>query len=136
MDNSFADNTYGGLYATAGDLARLGQMLLNRGEYGDHRFLSRKAFEALVPKPLWSGDVDRKKSWGIGCSPLGGDGLSDSTFGHEAASGAVLRIDPVNHLVVIVARDQTGPDYAQYKRFVTRFLRAVASPLEEHRSRE
>jgi CubicO group peptidase (beta-lactamase class C family) len=129
MRNSFADNTYGGLYSTAPDLARLGQMLLNGGGYGPLRFLSAKAFAGFLPKPV--GIKDLKRSWGIGCSPLGGNGLSDSTFGHEAASGALFRIDPVRELVVVVGRDRAGTDDRQYKRFVGEFLRAVTSPLEK-----
>lgn len=136
MDHSFADNTYGGLYSTAGDLARFGQMLLAQGRYGRYQILSSEAFHRMLPAQLRFGEFDLHKSWGMGCAPLGGNGLSDSTFGHEAASGAVLRIDPVNDLVVIVGRNAVGPDEKQYKRFVGRFLRAVAEPLERSGSRE
>ncbi len=136
MDRSFADNTYGGLYAPAADLARFGQMLLGRGAYGKYQILSGEAFRALIPQPLHFGGSDLHKSWGIGCAPLGGNGLSDSTFGHEAASGAVFRVDPVNQLVVIVGRNAVGPDESQYKRSVARFLHAVAAPLNRSGSRD
>jgi len=136
MDHSFADNTYGGLYAPAGDLARFGQMLLAQGRYGQYQILSSEAFHALLPQPLRSGEFELQKTWGIGCAPLGGNGLSDSTFGHEAASGAVFRIDPVNNLVVIVGRNAVGPDEKQYKHFVGRFLHAVMAPLNRMGSRE
>jgi CubicO group peptidase (beta-lactamase class C family) len=136
MKHSFADNTYGGLYAPAEDLARFGQMLLGRGRYGRYQILSRESFHALLPQPLRFSEIDLHKSWGIGCAPLGGNGLSDSTFGHEAASGAVFRIDPINELAVIVGRNAVGPDEKQYKRFVGRFLHAVTAPLNRMGSRE
>jgi CubicO group peptidase (beta-lactamase class C family) len=136
MDHSYADNTYGGLYAPATDLARFGQMLLGMGRYGHYQILSSKAFHALLPQPLRFGEFDLHKTWGIGCAPLGGNGLSDSTFGHEAASGAVFRVDPVNELVVIVGRNAVGPDERQYKRFVGRFLHAVATPFNRSGSRD
>jgi CubicO group peptidase (beta-lactamase class C family) len=136
MRNSFADNTYGGLYATAADLARFGQMLLGHGRYGEHQYLSERAWSALLPKPLQYGQKDLRRSWGIGSAPLGGNGLSDSTFGHEAASGALFRIDPVHKLVVVLGRDSIGPDYKQYERFVSRFLHAVGAPWEKKGVRE
>ena len=136
MRNSFADNTYGGLYAPAVDLARFGLMLLSHGRYGDREYLSERAWRALLPNPLRFGPNDLHKSWGIGSAPLGGDGLSDSTFGHEAASGALFRIDPVHHLVVVLGRDSIGPDYKQYEHFVSRFLQAVSAPWEKKGVRE
>jgi CubicO group peptidase (beta-lactamase class C family) len=136
MNHSFVDNTYGGLYAPAEDLARFGQMLLARGRYGRYQLLSEKAYKALLPQPLRFGETDLHRSWGIGCAPLGGNGLSDSTFGHEAASGAVFRVDPVNDLVVIVGRNAVGPDETQYKHFVERFLRAAAAPPKRSGLRE
>jgi CubicO group peptidase (beta-lactamase class C family) len=136
MDHAYADNTYGGLYATAADLGRFGQMLLDRGRASQYQILSETAFAKLLPAPLCFGRNDLNKSWGIGCAPLGGHGLSDATFGHEAASGAILRIDPDRHLVVVVGRDNVGPDYRQYERFLDRFLNAVGFPWEHPGNRE
>jgi CubicO group peptidase (beta-lactamase class C family) len=136
MGSSYADNTYGGLYATAGDLSRLGEMLLERGRLGDVRFLSGEAWAAMLPRPLLFGEKQLQRSWGIGCSPQGGKGLSDSTFGHAAASGALLRIDPAHQLVVVLGRDGIGPDRRQYDRFVEDFLHAVTAPWEGDRGHE
>jgi CubicO group peptidase (beta-lactamase class C family) len=138
MDHSTVDNTYGGLYATALDVARLGQMLLNRGRYGKVQFLSDETYQDMLPQPLpirGSGE-QHERSWGIGTSPLAGHGLSDSTYGHEAASGAILRIDPEREMVIVVGRNKTGPDYPQYQRFVDRFLRAASALSEPESPRE
>jgi CubicO group peptidase (beta-lactamase class C family) len=135
MRSSFSDNTYGGLYAPAADLAKFGLMLLHHGSDGGHQYLSEHAWDSLLPKPLRFGPRTLNKSWGMGSAPLGGMGLSDSTFGHEAASGAILRIDPVHKLVVVLGRDTVGPDYKQYERFASRFLQAVGAPWKKN-SRE
>ncbi len=136
MESAFSDNTYGGLYAPALDLAKLGLMLLDHGRYGSRQYLSGPAWDALLPRPLRFGGHDLRRSWGIGTAPLAGDGLGEGTFGHEAASGAIFRIDPVHNLVVVLGRDSVGPDERQYKRFVSRFLRAVVSPFERGGSGE
>jgi CubicO group peptidase (beta-lactamase class C family) len=134
MSHAYADNTYGGLYASADELARLGQCLLEHGKAGSGRLLSERCWSAMLPRPLQFDGVRLQRSWGIGCSPMGGKGLSDSTFGHAAASGALLRIDPVHDLVVVLGRDGIGPDRKLYDRFVEKFLRAISAPWE--RSRE
>lgn len=129
MSHSYAENTYGGLYATASDLGRFGQMLLNNGRLGDVEILSKDAFSAMLPRPLSLASGQRARSWGIGCSLLGGNGLSEKTFGHEAASGAVLRIDPANELVIVVGRDAVGPDEREYQQFVAKLLQSVTARL-------
>ena len=48
--------------------------------------------------------------------------LSRMTFCHGAASGAVLRVDPVNEIVVAVVRTEQGPNY---KPNLCKFLKAV-----------
>ncbi len=104
MSTAYSDNTYGGLYCSSYDLARLGQMLLHKGAYGTRTLLTEHAFDAMLPRTLPVGD----RPWGIGTSSYGGHGLSDAAFGHAAASGTVLRIDPKNDLVIISARNAPG----------------------------
>jgi CubicO group peptidase (beta-lactamase class C family) len=128
MKSSFCDNTYGGLYCTAFDLAIFGQMLLNHGRYGKLEYLSGESWEEFLPRPLRYHGADLNKSWGIGSAPLGGNGLSPSTFGHEAASGALFRIDPAKKLVLVVGCNSVGRNYPLYERCVSRFLRGVTAP--------
>jgi CubicO group peptidase (beta-lactamase class C family) len=126
MKHSTIDNTYGSLYSTCADLARLGQMLLHRGRYGAYRFFSEDVFQKMLPFSLERINPKIQKSWGVGVAPLGGHGLSERTFGHEAASGAIFRIDPAQELILVVARDRTGSNYDQY---ATRFIEACTAPL-------
>lgn len=136
MNRSTVDNSYGGLYAPALDLARFGQMLLNRGCYGTSRFLSEHAWQAMLPAPLRTADSLPGRGWGIGVAPMVRDGLSDATFGHSAASGAIFLVDPVRELVIVVGRDEIGPDEKQYRRFASRFVRALTSALDRRTRRE
>jgi CubicO group peptidase (beta-lactamase class C family) len=136
MTSSFADNTYGGLYAPAIDLAKLGDMLLNRGRYGNYELLSEKAWRALLPAPLPLTAGGSEQRWGIGTSPFVRDGLSGEAFGHSAASGAIFRVDPTRELVIVVGLDQTGPDENQYRRFASRFVRTLTSALDRSADHE
>jgi len=136
MTRSRVDNSYGGLYAPALDLARFGQMLLGHGRYGSFRFLSEEAWRAMLPAPLRDVHAGTQKSWGIGVAPLGGNGLSEATFGHIAASGALFRVDPAHELVIVVGRDATGADKQQERRFVSRFISAAVQSLERGGSGE
>jgi len=122
------ENTYGGCYATAEEMARIGQMLLNRGAYGERQFFSADTFAKMLPVKLDKLVPGLNKEWGIGTSWLASDGLSAKTFGHEAASGAILRIDPLNELVIVVARNRTGDNYEIYEKYVSRLIEACAAP--------
>lgn len=111
MKSAFSDNTYGGLYCSALDLAHLGQMLLNRGTYNGYSLFSSQSFEKMLPRKLPIGD----RRWGIGTSPVEGNGLSASAFGHGAASGAVFCIDPGNDLIIISARNKVGKYHDEFE---------------------
>lgn len=112
MKSAYADNTYGGLYCEAIDLATFGQMLLKGGEYNGVRILSNEAVAAMQPRKLPVGD----RLWGIGTSSYNEYGLSPSTFGHGAASGTTFRIDPANELIIISARNRTGSQHHEYEK--------------------
>jgi CubicO group peptidase (beta-lactamase class C family) len=131
MEHATVDNTYGGLYAPAPELARLGQMLLNRGAYGDTRFLSDSAFAAFLPRPVALAGSGQQKQLGVGVGYMGEHGLGSGTFGHSAASGALFRVDPEHRLVIVLGRNSEGDDRGMYRRFADRFLRAVTAPWEK-----
>ena len=110
------------------DIARFGQMLLNRGAYGKWRFFSEGTFQKMLPvslKPLLGPETELE--WGIGATWYRGEGLSDRTFGHGAASAATLRIDPDSELVVVMTRNAAG---ANFEKYHPRFIRAIADGLK------
>lgn len=112
MNTAYSDNTYGGLYCTATDLARLGQALLNKGTYNGIRLFSQKSFGKMLPSKLPVSD----RLWGIGTSPRKGVGLSEAAYGHGAASGTIFCVDPINDLIIISARDNEGKSYREFEK--------------------
>ena len=136
MNASYADNTYGGLYGPALDLAKFGEMLRNRGRYGDQEILSEPAWKALLPAPLPLKEGTSDQRWGIGTSPYARDGLSNEAFGHAAASGAIFRVDPRRELVIVIGRDATGPDENIHRRFTSRFVRLLTAALDRDAGHE
>ncbi|MBI2427412.1 MAG: beta-lactamase family protein [Ignavibacteriales bacterium] len=125
MYSAYSDNTYGGLYCTAMDLARFGQMLLNRGEYNGFKFFSAQTFEKMLPEKLANND----RRWGIGTSPMNKYGLSESAFGHGAASGTVFCIDPKNELIIVSARNSEGKSHREYEK---KFIESVVSLVHQN----
>ena len=84
----------------------------------------------MLPHPVYGPNGRLEPDWGIGTAWLGGNGLSDKTFGHEAASGAILRIDPSLQLVIVSARDRIGPDYSIYELYRNRLFSAAAMAVK------
>jgi len=124
MKSAYADNTYGGLYCTAADLARLGQMLLNRGTYNGYTFFSEESFRHMLPARVEGTD----RRWGIGTSPMEEPGLGKGAFGHAAASGAMFRVDPGHDLIIISARSRVGRNQEEFEK---RLVGACTAPFRD-----
>jgi CubicO group peptidase (beta-lactamase class C family) len=126
--------------STAEDIARMAQLMLNRGAYGDLRFFSPETFEQLLPRRLDEFYPVVHMEWGIGLVwerdphpdagkndiPAGAIMLGHNTIGHGAASSAVLRIDLDNDLLVVVTRNRAGPRYEEH---LPRLLLTIAQNL-------
>ncbi|MFT4639422.1 MAG: CubicO group peptidase (beta-lactamase class C family) [Verrucomicrobiales bacterium] len=116
-----------GTHSNAIDLARVGQMLANRGAYGDKRFFSEETFERMLPKkltPVLGPGTD--VVWGIGLVPMIHDGLSTQTIGHGSASSSTLRVDLENNLVITMVRPQRGENFGKY---FPKFIRTVTAGI-------
>ncbi|MFT6378730.1 MAG: CubicO group peptidase (beta-lactamase class C family) [Akkermansiaceae bacterium] len=82
----------GGLFPTAGDIAKFCQMLLRGGEFAGKRYLSEAAFKELTKRQT---PEALKQSYGLGLS-VGGD-----WFGHGGAHATNMEIRPDEGLVLI-----------------------------------
>ena len=136
LEDTTIDNMATSARCTARDTAILGQLLLNRGAYGDRVFFSPETFEELVPRPLEEFYPDVGEDWGIGLAwmreshPDAGTGdipgdatlLSANTIGHGSATSAILRVDLDNEIVVAQVRSTAGP---KYREFFVQFLQAI-----------
>ncbi len=115
-------------WSNAHDLARIGQLLANRGSYGNQRFFSEETFEQMIPQKLDKLlGSDTKVTWGIGLTWFGGSGLSNRTIGHGSASSCTLRVDLENDLVITMTRATAGRNFKKYHR---RFIKAVTDGIQ------
>jgi len=109
------------------DMARIGQMLLNKGAYGDMRFMRPETFEKMLPERLTKVlGPETEEVYGMGTSFFKDEGLGKGTFAHGAASAAIMRIDPENDLVVVMTRNAGGQNFDKYR---PRFIEAVAQGI-------
>ena len=115
-------------WSNAYDLARIGQLLANRGSYGNQRFFSEETFEKMIPQKLdrLLGS-DTKVTWGIGLTWFDGNGLSNRTIGHGSASSCTLRVDLENDLVITMTRATAGRNF---KKYHPRFITAVTDGIQ------
>jgi len=131
-------SSHAGLFATAADLARFGQMYLQGGAWQGRRIISAATIrEATRPQTVGLND-----SYGLGWRllrtgwpsvappyrsaltraifpttvdtppprPPAGGGLSVQTYGHTGFTGTSLVLDPVNDLVLILLTNRIHPD--------------------------
>ena len=115
-----------GIKATAYDMAVVGQMLLNKGKYGNLQFFSDETYKAILPVNLEIYFPKIKNvEWGIGITSMNtyakdektGEKraiLSDQIIGHGSATSSILRVDPKNHIVITQSRMDGGKFYNEY----------------------
>jgi uncharacterized protein YbbC (DUF1343 family)/CubicO group peptidase (beta-lactamase class C family) len=102
---------HAGLFSTAEDLAIYGQMMLQKGRYGDVHILSEATFDEMI-RPR---DIDgsrRALGWDnhTGYSRNRGELMSDRAFGHGGFTGTSMWMDPELNLYVIFLGDRLHPD--------------------------
>jgi CubicO group peptidase (beta-lactamase class C family) len=105
----------GGLYSTAGDLAKLYQLMLNHGTRGNIRFLSEKVIADMTSVQtgdLKTGFVDGMSfgfGWGVVREPKGVTAaLSPGSYGHGGAYGTQVWIDPAKDLFTVLLIQRNG----------------------------
>jgi CubicO group peptidase (beta-lactamase class C family) len=127
-------------FSTAADFTKLGQLLLNRGTYGEFTFFSPQTFESLLPQPLSRFYPALNQDWGIGITwmrqphpqagmngiPKDATVLSRNVIGHGSATSAILRVDLDHELVISQSRRRGGADYDKY---LTTLLLAIEAGL-------
>jgi CubicO group peptidase (beta-lactamase class C family) len=116
----------GGLYSTAGDLARLYQMMLCRGSAGGKPILSEASIRTMAQ--VQTGDLKAGFTegtgfgygWGVVRTPQGvTEMLSPGSYGHGGAFGTQAWIDPHKDLFVVLLIQRVGlpnPDASEMRR--------------------
>ena len=103
---------HAGLFGTATDLAKLGQMLLQEGYYGGYRYYKPETVRLFTNKQF---DKSRR---GLGWDkPVQSDWNSPTslkasprTFGHTGFTGTCLWVDPEFDLVYVFLSNRVYPD--------------------------
>jgi CubicO group peptidase (beta-lactamase class C family) len=131
------DLGFGGAF-TAMYLAEVGQMVLQDGAYGHHRFFRPGFLASLRPRRIVDSAPeldDPSAEAGIGLAwmidphgPRGNGVLGPNVIGHGASSGATWRIDPDHEIVVVVGRDGFK-DAQTEERWQTKLVSAVAAGI-------
>jgi CubicO group peptidase (beta-lactamase class C family) len=134
---------HAGLFSTAMDLAVVGQLLLNGGEYGGTRVLTEATVRRMlvnVNAGLPAVDPDNRpgrSSHGLGVELdqrwfMGGL-TSPVTFGHTGFTGTSLVVDPRRHAVLVLLTNRAHPDWrratAEQARIATADLLADNSVI-------
>ena len=103
---------HAGLFSTANDLVKLGQMLLQGGSYGGNTFLKPATLQTFTSRQFedsrrglgW--DKPDQGNWGSPTTLL----ASPRTFGHTGFTGTCMWIDPEFNLVFIFLSNRVYPD--------------------------
>jgi len=126
----------GGLYSTAGDLAKLYQMMLRRDGAGDKQVLSEAGVRTMTQvhtddlKTGFSEGMGFGLGWGVVQKPSGvTEMLSPGSFGHGGAFGTQAWIDPHKDLFVVLLIQRVGlpnADASEMRRELQRIAFSAA----------
>lgn len=104
---------HAGLFSNAIDVAKMMQMYLQKGHYGDHEFFSEKTFNDFN-KCYFCKDGNRR-GLGFDKPQLGNEGptcgcLSMKSFGHTGFTGTMAWADPDKEIVYVFLSNRTYPN--------------------------
>lgn len=108
---------HAGLFGNANDLAKLGQMLLQKGSYGGQQFFKPETIDLFITKQYETSrrglgwDKPTVSDWS-GPTTLF---ASNKTFGHTGFTGTCIWIDPEFNLVFIYLSNRVHPDMTNNK---------------------
>jgi len=111
---------HAGLFSSANDLAKIMQMFLNGGEYGNIRYLDKKTIEYFTRCP----DCKNGNRRGIGFDRPEPDTTKNgpssrlasvTSYGHTGFTGTIAWIDPEQELVYIFLSNRIYPEITNNK---------------------
>lgn len=103
---------HAGIFSNAMDVAKMMQLFLQKGSYGNQRYFSEKTFDAFNTCYYSSEGVQR----GLGFDKrIGKDGstcacVSESSFGHTGFTGNIAWVDPETEIVYVFLSNRTYPE--------------------------
>jgi len=111
---------HAGLFGNTVELAKLLQMMLNKGEYAGERYISEETIELFTKEPLGikgsrrglgfdKPESDKTKP-GPSCNSA-----SPESYGHTGFTGTMIWVDPAYDLIYIFLSNRVYPDAANNK---------------------
>ncbi|MEA4863531.1 MAG: serine hydrolase domain-containing protein [Victivallaceae bacterium] len=110
------DDQGGGYVASADDLAKLAQLMLNKGSYGKWKFFSPETYEQMMPRDIKADNPGIKMTttwffgwYGTGIHPFRKPEAGDDPvayYGHGAASFTLFEFDPKYKTMIVQSRDE------------------------------
>ena len=103
---------HAGIFSNAMDVAKMMQLFLQKGNYGNKQYFSEKTFDAFNTSYYSSEGVHR----GLGFDKrIGKDGstcacVSKSSFGHTGFTGNIAWVDPETEIVYVFLSNRTYPE--------------------------
>lgn len=120
---------HAGLFATAGNVARFAQAMLNGGALGANRILRADTVAEITKAQPLSGGA-RTLGWMVPTQPSSsGHYLSKSSYGHTGFTGTSLWIDAEKQLAVILLTNRVCPTRENDK--ITKVRPAVHDAIVE-----
>jgi beta-N-acetylhexosaminidase len=108
---------HAGLFSNANDLAKLGQMLLQQGNYGGYQYYKPETVRTFTQKQF----VTSRRGLGWD-KPIPNDHnsptslyASPETFGHTGFTGTCIWVDPQFNLVYVFLSNRVHPDMTNNK---------------------
>ena len=125
---------HAGLFSNSRDMARLGQMMLNGGFYGNKRYFNYPTVYTFTTRFYISTrrgigwdmkELDKNKECNM--SEL----ASPSTYGHYGFTGTGIWIDPENELIYIFLSNRTFPTMSNNKLSTMNYRPKIQSVIYE-----
>lgn len=104
--------THAGLFSNANDLAKLGQMLLQKGNYGNIEYVKSKTiskFNKVYFKDNRRGLGFDKPEYDVNKEKMNILSISEKSFGHTGFTGTMIWIDPQTEVLYIFLSNRTYP---------------------------
>lgn len=109
---------HAGIFSNSMDLAKMMQMFIQKGSYGDHQFFSAKTFDDFNTCHFCK--EGNRRGLGFDKPQLGKEGptcgcVPMSSFGHTGFTGTIAWADPENEIIYIFLSNRTYPDATENK---------------------
>jgi len=132
-------SAHAGLFSTAEDLAKLSQMLLNKGIYKHRRFFQPQTIRYWTTRQNLPPGSDRALGWDTpsDSASSAGDYFSPGSFGHLGFTGTSWWIDPNRKIAIILLTNRVYPTrerggiYQVRRAFHNAAMRALLKKIGE-----